>query len=108
MASDKEKREKLVKFLDEKAFDPILNKSASDFPEGHKREMFMDVKRSTENEKKRFHDDYPTAEDVKNNYLSDLSSQVAQKKNSELEELGLPRMYQFHDEFMKLCDQLGV
>ena len=107
MASDEEKREELVEFLDEKAFDPILSRSASDYPEGHKREIFENVRRSTEKEKKRFHHDYPTARDVKRNYLSDLGSHVA-KKNSELEELGLPRMNQFRDEFMKLCDQLGV
>lgn len=107
MAGDKEKREKLVRFLDEKAFNPILRKSADDFS-GEGKRKFEDVKRSTESEKNRFHEDYKSAKEVKDNYLSDLSSSAAKKKNSELEELGLPRLPEFKEEFLNLCNDLGV
>jgi hypothetical protein len=105
--TDKEKRQKLVRFLDDKAFDPILHKSANDYS-GKQRQKFEDVKRSTANEKKRFHDKYGTAEEVKRNYLSDLSSRTAKKKQKELDELRLPTLPEFRDEFLELCKKLGV
>ncbi|WP_243374203.1 hypothetical protein [Geotalea sp. SG265] len=105
---DRAKREKLVAFLDENAFDPILAKTDRDFTDGSKRQKFQDVRRSTESEQKRFHDQYHTAREVKDNYLSDLNSKTAQKKNRELEELGLPRLPQFRDRFEKLCRDLEV
>jgi hypothetical protein len=107
MESDQSKRERLVRFLDEKAFDPILRKSADEF-KGEMRKKFEDVKKSTENEKNRFHNDYKTAKDVKDNYLSDLQSKTAEKKTAELEDLGLPRLPQFKDEFLSLCSEIGV
>ncbi len=105
--NDKDKREQLVRFLDEKAFDPILRKSEDEFS-GEKKEKFQDVKKSTESEKQRFHNDYRTAKDVKDNYLSDLHSSTAKKKNNELEDLGLPRLPEFREEFMRMCDDLEV
>jgi len=45
---------------------------------------------------------------VKNNYLSDLNSSTAKKKNAELEELGLPTLPQLKDEFTQLCDELDI
>ncbi len=107
MAGDKEKKEKLVRFLDEKAFDPILRKSGDDFS-GEEKKKFEDVKKSTESEKRRFHEEYKSAREVKDNYLSDLSSKTAKKKNAELEELGLPRLPEFKEEFLNLCNELGV
>lgn len=102
-----DKREQLVHFLDEKVFDPVLKATESRYDEHQKRKL-ADVKRSTESEKQRFHHDYTTAKAVKMNYLSDLNSETAKKKNKELEELELPRMYQVRDEFLKLCDRLHV
>lgn len=107
MANDRQKREKLVGFLDRKAFDPILKKSADQFS-GRQREKFEDVKKSTQSEKDRFHNQYKTAKDVKDNYLSDLNSHTAKKKNAELEDLGLPTLPQFKDAFTKLCDDMEV
>lgn len=101
------KREQLISFLDKKAFDPILNHNEGEFADRY-RPIFRDVKRSTENEKKRFHDNYSTAQEVKKNYLSDLNSQTAKKKNDELRKLGLPQLPQFHDEFLNLCNKLGI
>ncbi len=65
--TDKDKREKLVHFLDEKAFDPLLNASRDRYDSDHRKKEYDDVRQSTESEKKRFHDDYYSAEEVKNN-----------------------------------------
>lgn len=107
MASEEEKRARLIEFLDKMVFDPVLRADDSKYDENDRKKL-ADVKRSTENEKRRFHDDYRSAIAVKQNYLSDLSSQTAAKKNKELEDLGLPRMYQIRDDFLKLCDQIHV
>lgn len=101
------KREQLISFLDKKAFDPILSRSDLEYADRY-RPLFRDVKRSTENEKRRFHENYSTAEDVKRNYLRDLNSRTAQKKNRELRELSLPQLPQFKEEFLELCRKLRV
>ena len=106
--TEEEKREELIAFLDRKAFDPILSAAPERFTTEHQREIFEDVRRSTESEKKRFHDNYTSASSVRDNYLSDLTSATAAKKNRELEELHLPRLPQFRDEFIALCKRLGV
>jgi hypothetical protein len=106
--SEKEKREKLVRYLDRKAFNPILRSSEDDFKGRKLKEEFKNVKKSTESEKERFHNRYKTAKQVKDNYLGDLSSRTAKKKNAELKNLGLPQLPQFRDEFLKLCDKLKV
>ncbi len=107
MDQDQKKREQLIAFLDQKAFDPILSRSEGEFADRY-RHKFRDVYRSTENEKRRFHENYTTATEVKQNYLSDLNSRTAQKKNAELRELGLPQLPQFRNEFMDLCKKLGI
>lgn len=56
-------KEKLVSFLDTKAFNPILKKKESDFSR-QRLEKFEDVKQSTEKEKQRFHEKYSFAEEV--------------------------------------------
>lgn len=102
-----EKREKLLDFLDKKAFDPVLQASPDRF-EGRERDMYKDVRRSTESEKKRFHDDYRTARDVRDNYMSDLTSETGKRKTHELEQLRLPALSHFRQEFQQLCNDLGV
>jgi len=106
--AQKDARDKLVQFLDERVFDPIPDKSEGDFSSEDRKEKFRDVRRSTESEKHRFHDEYPSARDVKDNYLSDLSSSTGKAKDRELEDLGLPKLPDVRDEFMELCDKLGV
>lgn len=102
--TDEQKRDKLVGFLDSKVFEPILRAAES----GRNHDELEHVKRSTESEKKRFHESYATASEVRNNYLSDLSSSAGKRISGELEELGLPSLPKVKDEFMKLADDLGV
>lgn len=101
-------REQLVDFLDKRVFDPILDTSDDEFSSDKQKETFRHVRRSTESEKHRFHEEYTNAEDVKNNYLSDLSSDTGERITRESHELGLPTLPDVHDEFVQLCDKLNV
>jgi len=108
MATEGEKKRQLTAFLDVKAFDPVLNSSPDDFSSEEQKRKFHDVRKSTLSEKRRFHDRYTSAKDIKENYLSDLESRTSRRMNEELEALGLPRLPQFKDEFLRLCDTLDV
>ena len=107
MESDDKKREELLKFLDQKVFDPILQA----LPEEYKSEDLIrklhDVKRRTESEKRQFHE-FQTAEEVKKTYLSDLDFRNARKLDHELDELKLPSLPKVKDEFLRLCEKLRV
>jgi hypothetical protein len=107
MAAEKDKRKELLKFIDKKAFDVIIKASPDKFKDKD-REKFDDIKRKTENEKKQFHDEYKTAEEVKANFLSNVRSKAAGKLNKELEHLGLPTLPDLKDEFMEICKKLEV
>lgn len=104
---DTEKREKLLYFLDHNAFDPILSHSEEEYS-GEYRELYRDIRKSTESEKRRFHQNYTTPAEIKQNYLSDLSSRTAKKKNAELGKLHLPQLPQFRNSFERLCNDLGI
>ncbi len=103
----KDKREELLKFIDKNAFDPILKASPHKLSKEDK-EKLEEIQRKTENEKKQFHEEYKTAEEVKKNYLSDVRSKAAAKVNKELEHLNLPTLPEFKDKFMELCRKLDV
>ena len=102
-----ENKKRLLDFLDQKVFDPILSKSEDEFDTEGKRKKFEDVKKSTEEEKQRFHN-YETAEDIKENFQRDLNSEPAKKVQSKLRSLDLPHLPEFKEEFFRLCEQLGV
>jgi hypothetical protein len=108
MARDQDSRQKLIAFLDRKIFDPILRASPDPYSREADKQRLQHVQRNTESEKQRFHDDYPTAKDVRDNYLSDLSSRTAQRVDHDLELLQLPKLPDVRDEFLELCRSLGV
>jgi hypothetical protein len=103
----KDKRKELLNFIDKNAFDAVLKASPDKYSEKD-RGRLEDIQRKTENEKKQFHDEYKTAEEVKKNYLSDVRSKAAAKVNKELEHLKLPTLPEQKEEFMELCKKLGV
>ena len=61
---DNRKREELLKFLNQKVFDPILRALPEDYESHDLKKKLSDVKRRTESEKHLFHE-YQTAEEVK-------------------------------------------
>jgi ribosomal 50S subunit-associated protein YjgA (DUF615 family) len=74
--SDKNAEEKLVEFLDKRAFQPVMRVDPDDFPEG-KRDKLRHVQRATEDERNRYHQ-YVSAEKVYQMYRDDLSSDPAE------------------------------
>jgi hypothetical protein len=104
MAQDNAKQ-KLVHFLEERAFGPVLRADPNIYPE-NRRHQLDDVKRRTEIEIERFHN-YRSADEVVTNFRRDLSSDAAKKVHRELEQLGLPTVNDIRDDFERLAQQLG-
>ena len=107
MGPDDRKREELLKFLNQKVFDPILQALPEDYKSEDLKKKLNDVKRRTESEKHLFHE-FQTAEEVKKNYLTDLDFRTARKTDHELDELKLPSLPKVKDEFLRLCEKLRV
>jgi hypothetical protein len=107
MAADQNAREKLIRFLDERAFDPILRASPDRYS-GSDRDMLTHLKGATERTKQRYHHDYTDAEEVRDRFRDDLNSSAAQRVQGELERLGLPTLRDVERDFEDLCQDLGV
>lgn len=107
MAADQNARERLVQFLDEKAFDPILRARPNRYS-GNDREKLEHVKGATERTKQRYHHDYTSAAEFCARFREDLSSSSAQRVQRELEQLGLPTLHDIEDQVEALCRDLGV
>jgi hypothetical protein len=107
MGPDDRKREELLKFLNQKVFDPILRALPEDYKSEDLKKKLNDVKKRTESEKHIFHE-LQTAEQVKKNYLADLDFRTSRKTDYELDELRLPSLTKVKDEFLRLCEKLKV
>jgi hypothetical protein len=92
-------KEELVRFLDERVFDRILNASAEKY-DGKKGDDLKYVQQRTRSEKERYHK-YGSADEVVRMYKDDLHSENAKPVNDKLKELGLPRLVDVQDEFEK-------
>jgi len=99
-------RQKLVTFLDQKAFRPVLEADHSAYPDSQRRKL-ADVQRRTETEIARFQN-YGSAQEVMTNFRRDLHSDAAEKVHRVLKELGLPTVNDVRPEFEKLASSLGV
>ncbi len=104
--SSSDARQKLIRFLEQKAFEPVLHAKSGQYPES-KRDKLRDAQRRTEAEIERFQN-YSSAEDVVVNFKRDLNSQAAEKVHRELKELGLPTINDIRSEFEQLAADLGV
>ncbi len=92
MAERKNAREELLNFLDKKAFDPVLKASAERYHSESAKKKLEDAKQSTAGTKKRYHEEYGTAEEVLKRFKDDLSSEVAKKVQNELKGAGSPHV----------------
>ncbi len=99
-------KQKLVDFLQERAFDPVVGADADDYPEDQRGKL-RHVQASTHSEIERFRN-YDSAQDVVVNYKRDLHSEPAKKIDRELDELALPKLSDFRQEFEDLASRLGV
>jgi hypothetical protein len=92
----------LLKFLDSRVFNPILRAKKSDYRNSDQKAL-ADVQGSTKSEKARFHG-YHSAQEIRDNYMSDLHSDTAKRINKELRRLKLPRLPDVKDEFLAIAD----
>jgi hypothetical protein len=99
-------KEKLVKFLERRVFDPILSASDSGKGEAEKRKL-EHVKDATRSEKERF-ENYGSAAEVRRMFHDDLSSAPAKKIHEDSKQLGLPTLPDVKADFDQLADSLGV
>ena len=93
----------LLNFLDKRVFHPILNAKEEKYGT-RQREQLQDLKKRTEAEKARFHG-YDSAERIVAMYREDLSSEAAKPVNAMLKDLGLPRLVDVRDEFLRLAGE---
>lgn len=101
-------KDRLVSFLDRKVFDPVLKKSADEYNSDTDKRKFEEVKKATEKEKERFHKNYSSAKEVRENFIRDLSSEPAKKIHQKEKDLNLPTLPDVKDEFLELCERYNV
>lgn len=100
-------REKLLDFLDRKAFDPVLKASPDDYTNDAQKQKLKNVQKTTRNTKESYHK-YGSAEKVRQMFRDDLHSDAAEDVHRELRDLGLPTLNEIEPEFTHLADQLDV
>ena len=108
MRDDKDTRRRLLALLDRDLFEPVLARTREDFDRLDDKHRFDDARRKMSREKGRYHDNCPTALDIKENFLRDLESRSSRRLNANLRALGLPTYWDARDEFLKLCETYGV
>lgn len=94
--------QELLHFLDQHVFDPILHASSRKYSEADQ-DKLKDVQDRTRSEKDCFRG-YPSAQEIIDNYKSDLHSSTAKRVNAELEKLHLPTLPSVKDEFLSLAE----
>lgn len=99
-------REHLVSYLKKRAFEPVLHASEDGRSEAEKRKL-QDVKDATRAEIDRY-EHYGSAQDVYDNFKSDLDSEPAKKIHSELKSLGLPSLDDIAGDFENEAQKHGV
>lgn len=98
-------KQKLVHFLEQNAFQPVMRADPDKFP-GNKRDQVRDMQRRTQSEIERFQN-YDSPEEVVTNFKRDLTSEPAKKVHRELKSLGLPTLGDVRKDFESLAHQLG-
>jgi hypothetical protein len=100
------KKDELVRFLEERAFNPVLNAKPDGRSEADKKKL-EHVQKSTRAEIERFHR-YGSAAEVVTNFRRDLDSKPAKRVHAELRSLGLPTINDVREEFEQRAEKLGV
>src|SRR5260370_12586852 len=100
------KKAELVRFLEERAFKPVLNAKPKGRSEAEQKKLDH-VQKATHAEIGRFRN-YGSAQEVVTNFRRDLDSEPAKRIHSELRSLGLPTINDVRDEFERRGQELGV
>ncbi len=99
-------KERLVDFLERRAFKPVLGADKSDYS-GDDQDKLEDVQSATRNEVERYHD-YDSDKEVYRMFQDDLNSEEADEVNRKLKDLDLPRLCDIKDEFEAKAKELEV
>ncbi len=99
-------KQKLVQFLERKAWNPILKTKADGYSESE-RKVLERVQRKTQSQRERY-ESYGSAGELRQEFEDDLHSENARKTNADLKRLELPIQADVADEFFRLADRLGV
>jgi hypothetical protein len=100
------KKDELVRFLDERAFKPVLNAKPKGRSEAEQKKL-EHVQKATRAEIDPFYN-YGSAQEVVTNFKRDLDSEPAKRVHAELRSLGLPTINDTREDFEKRAEQLGV
>jgi hypothetical protein len=95
-------RETLLKFLDERVFLPAAHADPHRY-DAQDRGVLKRVRHSVIRTQIRYHEEYTSAEQVKENFRRDLASSFGQSLAADLLLLKLPRFEDVKDEFFGLC-----
>lgn len=105
---DKDVRRRLLALLDKRLFEPILRTDRGEIERTVEKHHFDDAHKKIAEERQRYHDNCPTAADIKENFLRDLQSRTSTRLNKNLRSLGLPTYWDVKDEFLDLCQTYGL
>jgi len=108
MRDDKDARKRLLSLLDRQLFGPIMRTRREDLESKKDKHRFDDAKAKVQEERQRYHDNCPTAQDIKETFLRDLESRTSTALNENLRSLGLPTYWDIRDEFLSLCETYQV
>jgi predicted amidohydrolase YtcJ len=100
------KKDELVRFLEHRAFGPVLRAKPTGRSEADRKRL-EHVQKATQAEIERFHK-YGSAEEVVTNFRRDLNSAPAKRVHAELRSLGLPTIQDIREEFDELVQRLGL
>jgi hypothetical protein len=100
------KKDELVRFLEERAFKPVLNAEPKSRSDAEQRKL-EHVQKATRAEIERLHN-YGSAQEVVTNFRRDLTSEPVKRIHAELRSLGLPTINELREEFERRAAELGV
>ena len=103
MRDDKDTRKRLLALLDRQLFDPILRTTREEPGPTVDKHHFDDARKKMTEERQRYHDNCPAAEDIKENFLRDVESRSSNRLNENLRSLGLPAYWDVKEGFLGLC-----
>ena len=106
MATKTDAKERLIRLLERRAWNPVLKASPNGRDKADVKRLER-VQKKTETQCDRYWQ-YRSAGEVLKRFKGDLSSQAAKKTNADLHALGLPTQSDIADEFEALADRLNV
>ena len=101
-------REQLLRFLDDRVFQPALTAQPAAHTTTTDRKLLKSVQKRVRESRTRYLADYPSAGDVKANFTQDLSSKPGQALAADMWLLHLTRFEDIRTDFLALCAQLGL